>query len=165
MGKFGHPFYVKYANLCQCLATRLDRSQQGVVPRTCLALKPSKPRPQQGNRPMSPAMRNSPSGSRPMSPAGSLRPTGSQPGTPTSTNNSPLSPGAYNQPPRPLSPGPRSQQKRSMSPGPVAPPQKIDVNQRRRSKSASARAVQDRRASPPGPSKLGPGTGVPGMAM
>lgn len=155
-------FLVGPANSSQCLATRLDRSQQGVVPRTCLAAKPSKPRSQQAGRPSSPAMRKSPPSSRPMSPAAGPRPTGTQPGTPTSTNNHALSPGAYNQPPRPLSPGPRSQQKRSMSPGPVAPPQ-IDVNQRRRSKSASARAVQDRRASPPGPSKLGPG--VPGMAL
>lgn len=78
----------------------------------------------------------------------------------------PMSPGAYNQPPRPLSPGPQS--RRAQSPGPyghAGGPQPMAPSQRRRSRSSSAaaREVRDRRASPPGPSPLG-GSG-PGLAM
>ena len=51
----------------QALCIRMDRSQQGVVPRTCLSKLPVKPRPQQGP----------PQNGRPVSPM-------EQPSTPTS---------------------------------------------------------------------------------
>lgn len=200
--------------LGQALCIRLDRSQQGVVPRTCLAAKPSKPKPAHLNqysnspqamrpaggpgsrsmspagnygppragppRPMSPAGRP---GQRPMSPAG--RP-GSRPmspaGRPSSRAMSPagrsMSPGPYNQAPRPLSPGPLSpgprpqqRQQRSMSPGPYGGrggPAPMGAHQsRRRSNSASAMSVRDRRNSPPGPSNLRQGSTAqaPGIAL
>ncbi|KAJ4527989.1 hypothetical protein HRR83_000740 [Exophiala dermatitidis] len=176
------------------LCIRLDRSQQGVVPRTCLAAKPSKPkpshlnqyaRPQPGqgptSRPMSPAGGppgrvvpnfNSPRpgippqrpmspASRPMSPAGTPRPmspAGSR--RAMSPVGRPMSPGHFNQAPRPLSPGPLPRSKRSMSPDPYGGrgPAPMAVVNRRRSNSASN--FRDRRNSPVGPSKLGPGTGI-----
>ncbi|RVX66595.1 hypothetical protein B0A52_09346 [Exophiala mesophila] len=177
------------------LCIRLDRSQQGVVPRTCLAAKPSKPKPahlnQYANSPQ--AMRPAPGGgSRPMSPAGNYGPPragpprpmspagrpGSRPmspaGRPGSRPMSPagrsMSPGPFNQAPRPLSPGPRPQQ-RSMSPGPYGGrggPAPMGGNQsRRRSNSASAMSVRDRRNSPPGPSNLRQGSTAqgPGIAL
>ncbi|KAK5086740.1 hypothetical protein LTS08_007153 [Lithohypha guttulata] len=156
-----------------CLAQKLDRSQQGAVPRTCLAAKPSKPRPAPGQgprpmgppgpngRPMSPAMRGPPS--RSMSPAGMGRsmspgPRGRPPMDrsmspgPRKMGPSPngmrsMSPGAYNQPPRPLSPGPRGSKQRSMSPGPYGPsgrPAPMAPNQRRRSNSSSQTAREVR---------------------
>ncbi|RMZ87911.1 hypothetical protein DV736_g4863, partial [Chaetothyriales sp. CBS 134916] len=174
------------------LCIRLDRSQQGVVPRTCLAAKPSKPKPSHLNqyargpgphsrpmspagasRPMSPANRNgrsaSPGMGRPMSPGmgRSMSPDAGRPmgplrripGRPMSpAQNPPMSPGAFNQAPRPLSPGPRPY-KRSESPGPYGvngPTPMHDVEQRRRSNSASALGARERRTSPLGPSNLGP---------
>lgn len=45
----------------QALCTRMDRSQQGVVPRTCLSTRPVKPRPQPGGvRPGPPVNPSSP---------------------------------------------------------------------------------------------------------
>ncbi|KEF55072.1 uncharacterized protein A1O9_08725 [Exophiala aquamarina CBS 119918] len=200
------------------LCIKLDRSQQGVVPRTCLAAKPSKPKPAhlnqyaRGNganspqpnrpiqgpgspmsRPMSPANGGPRSGmppSRPMSPAGRpgqrpMSPAGrpgqrpmSPAGRPGQRSMSPagmnspraMSPGPYNQAPRPLSPGPR-QSNRSMSPGPYGgrggPPPMGGTNSRRRSNSASAANVRDRRNTPPGPSNLRQGTSSqgPGIAL
>ncbi|GAB0131579.1 hypothetical protein EsDP_00000043 [Epichloe bromicola] len=98
------------------LCIRLDRSQQGVVPRTCLSTRPVKPRsPQGGPRPGPPV---NPSGQfprglpqrpmtpqgipgpRPMSPSGrpqspGPRPTGPPPGAPGSRPQSPM--GAHRQ--------------------------------------------------------------------
>lgn len=111
------------------LCVRLDRSQQGVVPRTCLSKNPVKPRqgpPRQGP-PGPPRMRsppnngpNSPSAMhggvpqpRPLSPANNGR---SSPHPPAlSPANGRMSPA-----PRSMSPGPRQ-----MSPGPhqMGPPQ------------------------------------------
>jgi len=163
------------------MCTRLDRSQQGVAPRTCLAANPSKPRPSNGprgpgpnnSRPMqSPTQgRMSPAMSRPMSPAGNPRmpfqrtaspgPNSPRLGTSNGTRPPSLGPGAYNLTPRPLSPGPRPAPNRSMSPGPYGPggarKPVMPAGQRRRSNSATN--VRERRDSPPGPSKLGPGPG------
>ena len=55
-----------------CLCIRLDRSQQGVVPRSCISKHPIKPRP------------NPPPGQRPKGP-----PSGSRPGTPQGANGTP----------------------------------------------------------------------------
>ncbi|RDL33811.1 uncharacterized protein BP5553_08179 [Venustampulla echinocandica] len=73
------------------LCIRLDRSRQGVVPRTCLSTRPVKPRPQQNGprgppgRPMGPPGMNQ---GRPMSPSG--RPPMNLPnGPPSGRPNSP----------------------------------------------------------------------------
>lgn len=158
------------------LCIRLDRSEQGVVPRTCLSTRPVKPRPANGGprgppvnpqrgpnyhpsgRPMTPQggpgyprpespIRPMTAGGRPQSPAGRpMSPYGGRPHSPA--GGRPMSPG-----PRAQSPGPRYQQGRSESPN---------------------RA--NRRMSPPGPSQMsqeykpGPPTGpvgrkpVPGQA-
>ncbi|KAF1848195.1 uncharacterized protein K460DRAFT_68926 [Cucurbitaria berberidis CBS 394.84] len=88
------------------LCIRMDRSQQGVVPRTCLSKHPVKPRtgpPRQGPPP--PGMRGPPIRS-PMGPGGIPQPR-------------PLSPASGRNSPGPQSPnGPMSPSQRSMSPGP-----------------------------------------------
>ncbi|KAH7080661.1 hypothetical protein FB567DRAFT_562268 [Paraphoma chrysanthemicola] len=166
------------------LCIRMDRSQQGVVPRSCLSKHPVKPRtgpPRQGPPP--PGMRGPPVRApmgpngvpqpRPLSPAGgrnSPHPPGFSP------NNGRMSPG-----PRAMSPGPRQMSPhmqgpprgrsnsnapyagppRSMSPGPygggpqMAPPQ---MGGRPRSNSAS-QAGNPRRGPAPGPSPMNPNAG------
>ncbi|KAI9809460.1 MAG: hypothetical protein M1827_006840 [Pycnora praestabilis] len=147
------------------LCIRLDRSQQGVTPRTCLSTRPVKPRiagssqsrgtapsgmrnPPQGrptvpsNGPMGANQgRNSPvpfvQATRPLSPAGRpMSPAGRQ-------APSQQSPTTYVGPPRSRSPGPYAGQERPKPP-----------TQRRRSNSAGQ--VQARRNSPPGPSPMNP---------
>jgi len=132
----------------QALCIRLDRSQQGVAPRTCLSARPVKPRPPPGAR-AGPGPRGPPPGmmgpgqQRPQSPAGGRG-----------------SPSPYARQPRPISPGPnRGSQQRSMSPGPYGGgPQRPAVipapGSKRRSNSASD--VQARRMTPPGPSPMNP---------
>ncbi|KAL3955504.1 hypothetical protein ACCO45_011067 [Purpureocillium lilacinum] len=111
------------------LVIRLDRSQQGVVPRTCLSTRPVKPRPPPGagrpgppvapnGRPRGPSVSN---GQRPMTPQGI--PHGGRPGRPESPSRPRMGPPG----PRPTSPagyGGRPQSPmgmgRSMSPGPRA---------------------------------------------
>lgn len=157
------------------LCIRLDRSEQGVVPRTCLSTRPVKPRPANGGPrgpPVNPQRGPNyhPSG-RPMTPQGGpgyprpespIRPMTA--GRPQSPAGRPMSPyGTRPQSPaggRPMSPGPRSQ-----SPGPRY--------QQGRSESPNR---MNRRMSPPGPSQMsqeykpGPPTGpvgrkpVPGQA-
>ncbi|KAF4455814.1 variant sh3, partial [Fusarium albosuccineum] len=127
----------------QCI--RLDRSRQGVVPRTCLSTRPVKPRPAQSGPRSGPPVKpvgpprgpgpNHPQGQRPMTPQGNFgqgRPA-SPAGRPMTPNGSPQSPmgppmGAPGRPAGPpMSPGPRSQSPgprqgppggRPMSPGP-----------------------------------------------
>ncbi|KAI0447671.1 hypothetical protein F4803DRAFT_558737 [Xylaria telfairii] len=138
------------------LCIRLDRSRQGVVPRTCLSTRPVKPRPAGGppgsrnGPPVNPsgprgpprgpgpnsapnyppghplARPQSPAQMRPYSPAGG-RPMSPHTGRPASPAGGP-----------PMSPGPRSQ-----SPGP----------RQQRSQSPSG---ANRRHSPPGPSPMNP---------
>ncbi|OJJ80850.1 SH3 domain protein [Aspergillus glaucus CBS 516.65] len=141
------------------LCVRLDRSQQGVAPRSCLSAHPVKPRPRpppggppgpRGPPVMGPNGRVMPSQSprfypqdgrpgspaRPMSPARSMSPAHPPPAGP---------PPPLPYPQRPMSPGqfsaPRSMPQRSMSPGPYGPPglqrPQMPVNQRQRSNSAS----------------------------
>ncbi|KAL5339872.1 hypothetical protein BJX70DRAFT_362702 [Aspergillus crustosus] len=129
------------------LCVRLDRSQQGVVPRSCLSARPVKPRgrpPGPGPAPGGPAPGPGPRGpSRPPGPQGPQGPPGSpmtgppgrmpppqrfypqddgRPGSP-SRSMSP-GPGAYGPPPpraqqqRPMSPAQFPQVPRSFSPGP-----------------------------------------------
>ncbi|KAL4970628.1 SH3 domain protein [Aspergillus stella-maris] len=132
------------------LCVRLDRSQQGVVPRSCLSARPVKPRarPPPGAGP-GPVPRGPPGG--PGAPM--MGPPGHGPqsprfypgdgGRPASPSSRPRSPaqGPYGPPPphaqpqRPMSPaqfpavprshspaGPRQPPPRSMSPGPYGPP-------------------------------------------
>lgn len=141
------------------LCVRLDRSQQGVAPRSCLSAHPVKPRPRpppggppgpRGPPVMGPNGRAMPSQSprfypkdgrpgspaRPMSPARSMSPAHPPPAGP---------PPPLPYPQRPMSPGqfsaPRPMPQRSMSPGPYGPPglqrPQMPVNQRQRSNSAS----------------------------
>ena len=130
----------------QALCIRLDRSQQGVAPRTCLSARPVKPRPPPGAR--GPGPRGPPPGmmgpgqQRPASPAGGRG-----------------SPSPYNRAPRPQGPSMNGSQQRSMSPGPYGggpqrPPNMPPAGGKRRSNSASD--IQERRLSPPGPSPMNP---------
>ncbi|TVY87349.1 hypothetical protein LAWI1_G008454 [Lachnellula willkommii] len=131
------------------LCIRLDRAQQGVVPRTCLSTRPVKPRPQQKGPPAPrgpppPGMRI-PQQGRPMSPAMNNGPPRSQ-----SPSGRPMSPAMNNGPPRSQSPSGRP-----MTPNgshPRGPPN----NQQGRHRSPSASQVQAKRNSPPGPSRMNP---------
>ncbi|KDN65431.1 putative variant SH3 domain-containing protein [Colletotrichum sublineola] len=132
------------------LCIRLDRSQQGVVPRTCLSARPVKPRPPQAQgpprgHPMGPGAPrgpgpNFPPGQRPFTPQGG--PHGGRPASPA--GHGPMGPGG-----RPQSPGPRSQSPgpRSQSPGPryQGPPGQ---------RPQSPNEMGGRKQSPPGPSRI-----------
>lgn len=125
----------------QALCVRLDRSQQGVAPRSCLSSRPVKPRPRPppgapgpglrgppimgpNGHPMPPGGRGPPSGrfyptdARPRSPGGPGYggPPRLYPGGPGRS----MSPVGHFPVPRSMSPGPRSMSPgpRSMSPGP-----------------------------------------------
>lgn len=174
------------------LCIRMDRSQQGVVPRTCLSKHPVKPRAGPPRQAPPPGMRGPPMRS-PMGPGGVPRPL-----SPASGPNSPLpNPNGRMSPaPRAMSPGPRQMPPpmqgaprgrsnsnapyagppRSMSPGPygggpqMAPPPEMG---RPRSNSAN-QAGNMRRGPAPGPSPMNPNPNagpmpprkpVPGMAM
>ncbi|KAL9124832.1 MAG: hypothetical protein Q9217_005884 [Psora testacea] len=152
------------------LCIRLDRSQQGVAPRTCLSARPVKPRPAPGargpgHRVPPPGMKNGPP--RPASPAMH----GRGPQRPASPAGGRGSPSPYGRQPRPI--GPNSPQQGSMSPGPYGggPPRSMSPGpygggpKSRRSdiptlagkrRSNSAGEVQTRRNSPPGPSPMNP---------
>jgi hypothetical protein len=96
------------ANDEQALCIRMDRSQQGVVPRTCLSKHPVKPR--QGPPPQN-GMRGLPIRS-PMGPGGVPQ---ARPMSPASGMNSPaMSQG----PPRSMSPGPRQMAPQQMQQSP-----------------------------------------------
>ncbi|KAF9775248.1 hypothetical protein IL306_006664 [Fusarium sp. DS 682] len=155
------------------LCIRLDRSRQGVVPRTCLSTRPVKPRPAQaGPRPGPPVKAGGPprgpgpnqsQGQRPMtpqgnfgqarpaSPAGPMKPNGNHPQSPMGPPGRPQG--------RPMSPGPRAQ-----SPGPrTGPPGGRPMSPGPRSQSpgpASGRSQSpsgmNRRNNPPGPSPMNP---------
>ncbi|KAK5657824.1 hypothetical protein OQA88_2897 [Cercophora sp. LCS_1] len=101
------------------LCIRLDRSQQGVVPRTCLSTRPVKPRsPPGGHRGGPPINPNRAYGGPPVSMRGP--PHNGNGGRPMSPYGRPHSPGGRMSPPngRSQSPGPRYQQAhgRPMSP-------------------------------------------------
>ncbi|KAF3491185.1 SH3 domain-containing protein [Arthroderma uncinatum] len=121
------------------LCVRLDQSQQGVAPRTCLSSRPVRPRPRgppQGPGQRAPGPGPMPPAGGPNSPGpnGSPNPNGPRFNPPA--NGRPASPNAGYRPypppqpkfseiPRSLSPGPggspRIPQPRSMSPGPYGP--------------------------------------------
>ncbi|KAF2876628.1 hypothetical protein BDV95DRAFT_561231 [Massariosphaeria phaeospora] len=163
------------------LCIRLDRSQQGVVPRTCLSKHPVKPRsrsPPQGGPP-GPRMRGPPMGS-PMGPGGVPQP---RPLTPSSGRNSPMGQGPRQMAP-PGPPGGRARSNsnapyagppRSMSPGPYGGgPQNLGSPPRTgRPRSSSTGHMAARRPVPPGPSPMNPLSNsaipprkpLPGMAL
>ncbi|KAM0362543.1 hypothetical protein ACHAP4_001288 [Fusarium culmorum] len=148
------------------LCIRLDRSRQGVVPRTCLSTRPVKPRPaQNGPRPGPPVKGGPPRGPGPMGPNGG-RPQ-SPMGPPGRPQMGPgprvQSPGPFQGPPKGrMSPGPRSQ-----SPGPRnGPPGGGPMSPGPRSQSpgpAGGRSQSpsgvNRRNNPPGPSPMNPSQG------
>lgn len=151
------------------LCIRLDRSKQGVVPRTCLSTRPVKPRPQAGPRPGPPVNPNGPPrgpmgppGQRPMTPQGMQAQ-----GRPASPAGRPMTPnGGRSQSPMgrpmnppgrpagpPMNPGPRSQ-----SPGPrQGPLQGRPMSPGPRSQSPGPRqGPPGGRNSPPGRSPMNP---------
>ncbi|KAH7145840.1 variant SH3 domain-containing protein [Dactylonectria estremocensis] len=137
------------------LCIRLDRSRQGVVPRTCLSTRPVKPRPAQGGPRPGPRGPMGPPGQRPMTPNGGgnqspLGPSMNPAGRPMSPASRAQSPGPRQGPPasRSMSPGPRSQ---SPAPRRVSPPGPSPMNP----------AQEPRRGPPTGPVGRKP---VPGQA-
>ncbi|KAJ9657110.1 hypothetical protein H2201_008286 [Coniosporium apollinis] len=171
--------------LCQ----RMDRSQQGVAPRTCLskhAVKPRPASPAQGRpRGASPQLRGPPRSPLPLSPPNgrnSPGPFARQAGpVPPSGGRNPPSPFAGQ--PRPASPAGgrgRSQSNaaypgalRSMSPGPYGAGQGPSRPQPSRRRSNSASGVTGRGMPPPGLSPMNPAAAgavplrkpVPGQAI
>ncbi|KAM5448054.1 hypothetical protein MaudCBS49596_005640 [Microsporum audouinii] len=154
------------------LCVRLDQSQQGVAPRTCLSSRPVRPRPR------GPPGQRAP-GPGPMSPAGghnSQGPNSNSPRFNPPTNGRPASPNAgyrpypppqnkFNDIPRSLSPGPgagspRIPQPRSMSPGPYGPggmeKPVMPAAQRPRSNSASQLASPTTPAPASAPASIEP---------
>ncbi|KAH8680760.1 hypothetical protein BX600DRAFT_504515 [Xylariales sp. PMI_506] len=138
------------------LCIRLDRSQQGVVPRTCLSTRPVKPRPAgpPGARPGPPVNpsggpRGPPRGpgQRPMTPQGGPGyPRPESPMRPMNHGGRPQSPAMF-RPQSPAGMGPRA-----MSPGPGQQSQSSGPRQRGYSQSS----VSSRRMSPPGFSPMNP---------
>ncbi|KAI9765185.1 MAG: hypothetical protein M1840_007778 [Geoglossum simile] len=140
------------------LCIRLDRSQQGVCPRTCLSKQPVKPRPNSPRSGQPPTMRAAAHGRppmapqvqphRPSSPAGSFHSQSSyvglqaRPVNPYAGQARPQSPS----PPRPQSPA----LSRPRSPAPSRP--QTPVEQRSRANSVG----QARESAGPGPSKMNP---------
>lgn len=129
------------------LCIRLDRSQQGVAPRTCLSARPVKPRgPPPGAR--GPGPRGPP--------PGMMGPGQPRPQSPASGRGSP-NPHSQGRAPRPNNPA--GSQQRSMSPGPYGgghqrPAIIPTPGSKRRSNSVGE--VSSRRNSPLGPSGLNP---------
>ncbi|KAI8960814.1 hypothetical protein F5Y11DRAFT_250981 [Daldinia sp. FL1419] len=139
------------------LCIRLDRSQQGVVPRTCLSTRPVKPRPAGGppGGRAGPPVNPSPRGPRGPGPN---FPPGQRPLTPGSRPQSPM----YPMQGRPQSPAvmrPQSPATGRMSPHgsrPASP-----ANGRMSPGPQSQGQRQQRRMTPPGPSPMNPNGGAP----
>ncbi|CAD6453928.1 44b15132-45c0-4428-bf1a-3fd7e167b8a9 [Sclerotinia trifoliorum] len=100
------------------LCIRLDRSKQGVVPRTCLSTRPVKPRPQQAGPQGSPAMRGQQGPPRITNKDGPPYPS-SPMGNRTMTPNGPSNGPSSNGPPRPMP---------SKGPLPNGPPRPMQSN-------------------------------------
>ncbi|KAH7165587.1 hypothetical protein EDB81DRAFT_640898, partial [Dactylonectria macrodidyma] len=134
------------------LCIRLDRSRQGVVPRTCLSTRPVKPRPAQGGPRPGPRGPMGPPGQRPMTPQGMQAQ-----GRPASPAGRPMTPnGGGNQ--SPLGP-PMNPVGRPMSPahGPQSPgPRQGPPAARSMSPGPRSQSPAPRRGSPPGPSPMNP---------
>ncbi|KAK8080301.1 variant SH3 domain-containing protein [Apiospora hydei] len=160
------------------LCIRLDRSQQGVVPRTCLSTRPVKPRPAggppgarngppinpnrgpggaprgqrpmtpQGGRPQSPAMMG-----RPQSPAMMGRPQSPAMSRPQSpAMRGPQSPAGMRGPQSPG--GPMNGRPASPGPRPMSPAGARGQSPGPRQRNGSESGKSARRMTPPGPSPL-----------
>lgn len=121
------------------LCIRLDRTQQGVVPRTCLSTRPVKPRPPPG------ANRNGP----PVNPQGGFpRGPGPGPGPGPNYNQGRMTPQGMRNGPPPGPPGPPGTR-------PYGPPSRPQSPSVMRPQSPSMRPqspnVMARRVTPPGP--------------
>ena len=116
----------------------MDRSQQGVAPRTCLSTRPVKPRPKQPQGPPGPRMRGPPPQHSPLAPAGGRG----------FSNPSVQSLPSQAQNFRP--------QQRSMSPGPYGggPQRPNFIPQGSQRRSNSAGNINDKARATPGPSPL-----------
>ncbi|KAH8751929.1 hypothetical protein F5883DRAFT_433717 [Diaporthe sp. PMI_573] len=155
------------------LCIRLDRSQQGVVPRTCLSTRPVKPRPPQQAGPRGPPVKpqgrprgpsvssqrgpgpNQPPGNRPMGPPGG-QPHPLAPGARGPGQMRPMGPPGRPGPPRPMGPqmgpGPRPRSPAGQRPqSPAQRPQSPSGQGPPRSQSPNGAS---RRPSPPGPSGM-----------
>ncbi|KAI9892140.1 MAG: hypothetical protein M1814_001846 [Vezdaea aestivalis] len=164
------------------LCTRMDRSQQGVTPRTCLSTRPVKPRPMgppggPGSRGPSPGMRG-PQG-RPMGPpmGPGYRGPPPRPSSPSGGRNSPgpygpppigrNSPGPYGPPSNGRnSPGPYGASSGRNSPGPQGRPQGQSPAGRARAGSNASQMSGPPRHGPgygpgPGPSRMNPHSNSP----
>ncbi|KUJ16937.1 uncharacterized protein LY89DRAFT_707346 [Mollisia scopiformis] len=133
------------------MCIRLDRSQQGVCPRTCLSARPVKPRPQNapGARGPAPGPRNPGPQGRPMPPNGQGRPM-----TPNSQAPRPMTPNG--QAPRPMTPNGNSMTPQGLQPRPMTPTGPLPGTPNQRPRSNSAASAQAKRNSPPGPSPMKP---------
>ncbi|KAK1580129.1 uncharacterized protein LY79DRAFT_521306 [Colletotrichum navitas] len=156
------------------LCIRLDRSQQGVVPRTCLSARPVKPRPPQAQgpprgHPTGPGTPrgpgpNVPPGQRPFAPQGG--PHGGRPASPS--GHGPMGPGGRPQSPGPRHQGPPGQRPQSpnemvgrkQSPGPSRIPQPTRMSPN--SPQSNRGPAQDRPDPPMGSVDRKP---VPGQAV
>ncbi|KAI1373856.1 hypothetical protein F4677DRAFT_182364 [Hypoxylon crocopeplum] len=146
------------------LCIRLDRSHQGVVPRTCLSTRPVKPRPAggpPGGRNGPPVIPNGPRGPRGPGPN---YPPGQRPMTPQGGRpESPMRPMAAGRPQSPAGMRPQSPATgRPMSPyggRPASPATGRPMSPGPRAQSPGPR--QQRRMSPPGPSPMNPNSGPP----
>ena len=124
------------------MCIRLDRSQQGVCPRTCLSARPVKPRPQQvpGSR-SPPAMRGPGPQIRPMTP-------NTQSGRPMTSNG---------QAPRPMTPNGQpgnGMVPRSLQPRPMTPTGPLPGTPNQRPRGNSTASMQSKRSSPPSPTQM-----------
>ncbi|OTA98093.1 hypothetical protein M426DRAFT_28786 [Hypoxylon sp. CI-4A] len=149
------------------LCIKLDRSQQGVVPRTCLSTRPVKPRPAGGPPNGRPGPPINPSGARgPRGPSPKF-PPGQRPMTPQSGRpESPMRPMMTGRPQSPASMRPQSPATgRPMSPygsrpaSPATGRPMSPMSPGPRAQSPGPR--QQRRMSPPGPSPMNPNSGAP----
>jgi hypothetical protein len=148
------------------LCIRLDRSQQGVVPRTCLSTRPVKPRPQQNSPrgPPPPGMRV-PQGMPPPGSARPMTPNGQQPKAMTANQQRPMTPSQQQRAMTPTGgqqfPLTPSQEARSMSPGSQqrsASPAQVPLPESPRapSRPSSPSGQHAGRKGPPGPSPMNP---------
>ncbi|KAI1100654.1 hypothetical protein F4804DRAFT_36604 [Jackrogersella minutella] len=149
------------------LCIRLDRSKQGVVPRTCLSTRPVKPRPAGGP----PHGRNGPP-VNPSGPRGPPRgPRGPGPNYPPAQRAMTPQGGRPESPLRPMAPG-RPQSPVTMRPHSPATGRPMSPYGSRPASPASGRPMspgpraqspgpkQQRRMSPPGPSPMNPNAGA-----
>ena len=132
--------YELRTNDIQALCIRLDRSQQGVVPRTCLSSRPMKPR-SRGPGPNGPP--RGPSGPGMRGPPGPFGPPGR--GSPAPSNV-----------PRSMSPALAPNQ-RSMSPGPYGGSPQPQRDNPMRHRSNSDNTTERRGPGIAGPSPMNPG--------